>query len=269
MKCLIKKNKRNTLKMEQITLKLIVRTKQYEIPFKFKKILDIKNDIYLQLLVDPNHKYSVNSSVSEDNFMLFIDYLVHGKKPIITISNYFDFFQLGQEFELTKLNEIIQSTKNSWDKCELNLYLLNDPKIKDKRMIEQTVSQNLDEYVNNYGSQLMTVNFRSLLNIFNDPNKKLTEHNKAYTLIKQCYEDTMNESIFILLSKIDGNKLNESNFEDNIPNQSSRFGYMAQINLNYYKISREFQKLIEINQKQEEVNKKLNYELNEVNKSCL
>ncbi|KAK8860572.1 hypothetical protein M9Y10_012237 [Tritrichomonas musculus] len=198
--------------------------------------------------------------------MLFIDYLVHGKELITTISNYFDFYQISEEFELTKLNETIQSTKNSWDKCEPNLYLLNDPKIKDKRMIEQTVSPNLDEYVNNYGSLLMTVDIQSLLNIFNDPNKKFTEHNKAYTLIKQCYEDTMNESVFILLSKIDGNKLNESYFEGNILNQSSRFGYMAQINLNYYKISREFQKLIEINQKQEEVNKKLNSELNEVNK---
>lgn len=138
--------------------------------------------------------------------MLFIDYLVHGKELITTMSNYFDFYQISQEFELTKLNETIQSTKNSWDKCELNLYLLNDPKIKDKRMIEQTVSQNLEELVNNYGSQLMTADIQSLLNIFNDPNKKFAEHNKGYTLIKQCYEDTMNESVFILLSKIDGNK---------------------------------------------------------------
>lgn len=37
--------------MQQITLKLIIRTKQYEIPFKFKKILDIKNDIFCNYLL--------------------------------------------------------------------------------------------------------------------------------------------------------------------------------------------------------------------------
>lgn len=37
--------------MQQITLKLIVRTKQYEIPFKFRKILDIKNDIFCNYLL--------------------------------------------------------------------------------------------------------------------------------------------------------------------------------------------------------------------------
>lgn len=251
--------------MQQISLKLISGSKQYELPFKFKGISDIKTDIYYQLLVNSEHNYFVKSNVSEENFLLFIDYLVHKKIPTITVGNYYDIFRLSDEFDLSELKEIVQSAKKKkMNKYELNLYLLNDPTIEEKCAIEQAVSQDLDDYINNYGTQLMNVNIQSLVNIFNDPNKKFTEHNKAYNLIKQHYNSTKNDSIFILLPKINGNLLNEPNFEDTIQFKSNRFGYMANVNLNYFTFSKKMNELIQIQQKQEKINSQLTSELCEV-----
>lgn len=247
--------------MQPISLELIVKSKSYSLPFQFKGLFEIKTSIYYQLLVDPNHKYFVESNISEQNFQSFIDFLVNDKEPNITTYNYYDFLQLSQEFQYTKLEELIQSIKKNWNKFELNLYLLNDPKITDKFMIEQNVSENLDDYILNYSSQLMNVNIQSLLNIFRNPNKKFTEFNKAYNAIRQHFLLTNDDSIFILLQEIDGSKLNLLNLEDSILSASERFGFMPNKNL-FCEISN----LLETNKKQEEINQKMIDQIELINK---
>lgn len=68
-----------------ITFKLILKSKEYDIPFQFKGLTDVHPNIYKQLLLNSDHKYLVESKVKDDIFKSFIDFWVNGTIPGINI----------------------------------------------------------------------------------------------------------------------------------------------------------------------------------------
>ena len=115
------------------SLKLYLNFRKYEAPPKFKGLIDIDDEIYSQLIFNPNHEYHVKSKVSEETFSLFLEYWISGKKPLIKQNNLFEYAQLSEELKI--MNEVIQKAKRSFDVCEQNLYKLKHLKNIDKKSI--------------------------------------------------------------------------------------------------------------------------------------
>lgn len=215
-----------------VSLKLYLNSRKYEIPPKFKRLLDVDDDIYSQLIYNPNHEYQVKSEVSEENFSLFLEYWTLGKEPLITSKNLIEYEQLSEEFKI--MNEVIQKAKNNFDVCEQNLYKLKHLKNIDKKQIEQTISSNLDMYIEKQGDNLMSLEIQTLYNIFNQSNENFSKHNEAYQLIKKHYENYKDDAIFILLSILESDKLTYSNFKEIVNESETRFGFLPKKAISFF-----------------------------------
>ena len=229
--------------------KLQLRHKEFDIPSKFKGLFYVKEDIYFQLLYHPSHTYMVQSKVDELVLCAFIKYWVEEKEPQITYENYYQFYQIGQEFDL--MQTILDQAKNNFDECQQNLYILKYFKETDTNSIEQKIASNLDKYIERYGDELMSLEISILYNIFNSENKKLSKQNEAYELIKKHYLKNKNDDIFILISCLDGKSLNESNLKDSILEAKKRMGFHPEIDISFFNsIFNEIEKVKEINNQQ-------------------
>lgn len=148
----------------KIRLVLLLKNKEYEIPCQFKGLSDINQDIYTQLLFSPNHTYIVSSDVSEEIFQSFLDYWIQQKKPEINSKNVYEYLNLSDEFQI--MQDLIKAAKLQWNQYERNLDMLSSNSTSDKHIVEEDVSQNLDEYIEKYGKSLMNLNIQTLHNIF-------------------------------------------------------------------------------------------------------
>lgn len=101
------------------------------------------------------------------------------------------------------MKNILLLSKERWNEYELNLLILSDPVNDDQSIIEQIVSQKLDDYIENYSEHLMKLNIKTLYNIFNHQDRKITKNDLAYEFIQQHYFQNGDSSIFILLKFID------------------------------------------------------------------
>lgn len=229
--------------------KLQLRHKEFNIPSKFKGLFYVKEDIYFQLLYHPSHTYLVQSNVDELVFSSFLNYWVEEKDPQITFENYYQFYQIGQEFDL--MQTILDQAKNNFDECQQNLYILKYFKETDTNSIEQKIASNLDKYVERYGDELMSLEISMLYNIFNSENKKLSKQNEVYELIKKHYAKNKNDNIFVLISCLDGKSLNESNLKDSILEAKKRMGFHPEIDISFFdSMFSEIEKIKEINNQQ-------------------
>lgn len=214
------------------SLKLYLNFRKYETPLKFKGLVDVDDEIYSQLIYNPNHEYHVKSKVSEETFSSFLEYWISGKEPLITHINLFEYVQLSEEFKI--MNEVIQKTKNNFDACEQNLYKLKHLNNIDKKSIEQTISSNLDLYIEKQGENLMSLDIQTLYNIFSQSNENFSKHNKAYELIKKHYEKYKDDTIFILLPILESEKLTYSNFKEIFNESETRFGFLPKKVISFF-----------------------------------
>lgn len=99
-------------------------------------------------------------------------------------------------------------------------------------MYEGEVSRNLDDYLDRYGIEMMKLPINTLFNIFNHQNCSLQNHDIAYNLIKIHYNQTNDQSIFILLPCLDGAKLNQKNLEDLIISKNLHANFMPKFDHN-------------------------------------
>ncbi|KAK8875598.1 hypothetical protein M9Y10_005767 [Tritrichomonas musculus] len=217
---------------EHIKLKLVHKSKYYEIPCQFKNLPNVNKEIYSKLLFTPSHTYIVKSNVDDSIFQSFINYWVDEKEPKIQLENYYQYYLLSQEFNL--MENLLELSKENWNTYEQNLYILSIPSKIDKSQIEQIVSEDLDEYLEKYGKELMNLSIQTLINIFNNEQRKLTKHNLAYELIVKYYEETKKDNIFVLLGTLNGHELNEFNFLESIMKKDERYEYIPQIKLSYF-----------------------------------
>ena len=154
--------------------------------------------------------------MSIENLELFLNCLVDKNAKILsnklTAEVYSDFNQLTNEFNITK-KFITLDQLNPLDKIK---YIVECKiKLKDKTYFENEISKNLDFYLDKYARELNFLPIESLYNIFYNKDRKLISQEKAYrfitkTLIKDN-DDKNEDSLYILLKSIDGDKLfNES-----------------------------------------------------------
>lgn len=78
-----------------------------------------------------------------------------------------------------------------------------------------------------------------MLIFFNHKKRKLTQHDLAYNLIGQHFENSKNFEIFVLLDSLDGSKLSKSNLEESFSLYEFRMNHMPAIEFSY--ISNSFQ----------------------------
>lgn len=215
---------------EQVQYKLILNSKEFIIPSNFPRLDDISSTIYQSLTED--HQYVVQSFVSEEVFQSFIKYLINNDIPNINFHNKFEYHQLSKEFNIMgNLLIKIQKTKESYINV---LKLLKDETNKDKSSFEEIISQNLDDYLENCGEQLLSLPIQSLCRIFNNKNRQLTKQNLCYQLIKSHFEQTNDSNIFVLLLSLDGNRLSKENLEESINLRNDRFGMMPNLEFSFF-----------------------------------
>lgn len=123
---------------------LLLESKPFTIPSRFNRLSDLPLEIYNILVFDSNHQYIIQSKVSEEVLKSFINYLVNEKTPDITDTNFFEYYQLNQEFNI--LNELIQSKKNEFSKNFAYIKLIQNVEKEYLPFIEEQISLNLDEY---------------------------------------------------------------------------------------------------------------------------
>lgn len=192
--------------------KLILRSKAFDIPKRFKMMGSLSDDI-LNSLESEKHQYDVKSMVCEEIFQTFIQYLLTGKIPEIHIDNIFELSLLAQEFGISDLIDIINETKKKYREFEKILEnqasspLFNQPLSVLQQDLEQKnrqifeLQQNYNEIVKYYKIQQnemkrleeqihrLKVDYQSdLLNIQNQVNKKIESIDQKIELIDQKVE---------------------------------------------------------------------------------
>lgn len=148
------------------------------------------------------------------------------------------------------MQNFLSNAKSKWSEYERNICILNDPTVTGKSAIEQIVAQNLDDYIENEGENLMRLNIQILYNIFSKKIKKFTKHDRAYELINQNFLENHDSNIFILLKFIEGSKIEIHKFNDSIVNSEQRYGFRPIFD---FSIFDDIKMLKEQNQRKDEV----------------
>lgn len=120
---------------------LILNSKIFRIPTNFRFCNDINPNIYNILKM--KHKYTVKSKINYEIFQSFINYLVNGEIPNISIENFSEYTKISEEFDFMK--DLIQMFVNfmpkysdSYDKIK-NRELKQMKKVKIKFFNKKTL----------------------------------------------------------------------------------------------------------------------------------
>lgn len=205
-----------------------------------------------------NHEYHVSSNVDIQTLTDFLYHWNNNTHPIVNASNILQYFQLFKEFEyLENYEELYQdNVRQSYIK------LLQERKNEDNSMIEREVSHHLDVYLTEeYSEDFGHIPLNSLYNIFNNNERILEDHDKAYQFIINAALN-INNNLFVLLKSIDASKFKDNeNKKDAFKNMENRFGFAPQnLGLVDPEIEEQLEKYKkeneELTQKLEEVEKK-------------
>lgn len=150
---------------------LVLNSKEFKIPFLFDNLVHINPIIFKELI--NNHSYQVTADVSFSIFESFLNFLVNQKSPNITEDNIEEYSRINNEFQLERLDNLIQMKKNYHEIIDLNV-LICETNMKNKIKLESIISSNLDEYLNKYSINIFRLPIDSLYRIFTNPSRKLT-----------------------------------------------------------------------------------------------
>ncbi|KAK8839706.1 hypothetical protein M9Y10_031410 [Tritrichomonas musculus] len=226
----------------QTSFELRLNLKSFQIPSQFDRLTKVASKIYNCLVFNPSHQYYVESNVSENVFKSFLNYWIKEEIPNINISNFFEYHNLSQEFNL--LTDIIEKKKGEYgDDLQFFNGLLEQDN-ENRSDYEKQISENLDNYLDNYGPEIMKLPIQSLFNIFNHPERKLTKHNLAYNLIKIEFIRSNDQNIFVLLPSLDSTKISQENLEDSLCSCHLRNGMMPKIES--YCFANQFEKQLQM-----------------------
>lgn len=213
--------------MNQITFNLVLKSKKFKIPTKFNHLGDVSTKVYNSLIFSPEHEYLIQSNVSEEVLKSFIKYWTTEEIPDILVDNYFEYSELSQEFNILK--EYVQKKKKEFG-SSLNLFQnLKNPDQKKRLQQEENTASKLQNYLDEYGIEMMKLPINTLFNIFKHPKRNLNNHDLAYSLISAEYQISKDANIFILISTLDGSKLSQKNLKDSIFNKDFHCGFVPEI----------------------------------------
>lgn len=209
---------------------LILRSKRFSIPNFFKNMSQTREDIFQSLT--ETKEYTIKSYVSEEILQSFIKFWVNEEQPNIDSSNYAEYCQLGDEFQIKYINDFLQSQHINSDNYETTLLKVINPSIalETRQMLERDISRNLDTYLLRYRNKLIGLPIQTLYRIFSDPGIKFSQHEIAYQGIVDHFKEHNDISIFTLLSFLDGSQLNQDSLQECIKEQDSRCGFCPKMN---------------------------------------
>lgn len=222
------------------TIKFIFKSQTIITNITANDIRLFPDNILFSFINEP-HEYQIQSDISEEVFDSIIQYFDQHKLPDIQINNYFSYIQLNKELCIPAISNLLDSLKDKWETCLLNIESLNSQSVMNKSDIEEEIAKNLDKYIVQYGQQLINLPIQSLYAIFNHPNRLITEHNRLYELIMQHYEQTNEMEIFTLLPSIDAREIEEKNVQESIDMYSSHGCFVP--SFAFSALSKEIQKL--------------------------
>ncbi|KAK8840225.1 hypothetical protein M9Y10_031170 [Tritrichomonas musculus] len=182
------------------------------------------------MIFNSDHSYHDKSNVSEEVFQSFLNYLINDEEPDINLDNVNQYYEISQEFNL--LQEIISAKIHSFGEYFVNINGLMQ-KNTDLSKYEESIAINLDDYIEKYGSSLMQSPIQSLYNIFSHPKRNLNDHNRAYNVITQYFNETKNSSIFVLLDTLDGSKLTKSNLSEALTLRHECMNHMPNVDFEF------------------------------------
>lgn len=236
---------------------LILNGEFFNIPSNFVRMNDISQNIYISL--KKNAQYIIKSNISKEVMQSIINYLTQNELPNITAQNKIEYYQLSKEFNI--MGNLLYLHQDTVESYLHNIDILKDQSINDKSQFEEIISNFLDDYLLNCGEELFYTPIQSLYRIFNNENRKLTNQNLCYNLIKQHFDKTKDSTIFSLLPLLDGENLSEENIRDSIESRNKRLGMMPNIEFSYF-----LQKDDEIKKLKEEIKRIENDKNEEVKK---
>lgn len=186
-------------------------------------------DVLVSFLL--NNNYTIRADVSNEVVNSFIQYFNNQTLPNITHDNIDDYAQLNQEFQVPAISQLIQSKRDFYSSGLNNINKLKNNDLIDKSDIEHQISQNLDNYILQYGEELMKIPIQSLFNILSNEDCQFTRHDLLYELIMSHHQITHNSIIFILLQFIDGNSISSQNLMELIANKDRYYGFLPKISI--------------------------------------
>lgn len=217
-------------------------------------------NIITSLLTYQDHKYTVVSNVDENVFDSFWNYLKSDINLNVNSSNYNEYRQLCDEFDV--MIEGFQNLSNP-----LNLFgMLNDPNTN-KSLIEKSIAQDLDNILLSYANNLKNIGITSLSNIFYHQDRILNDHDMAYKFIIDSSTNE-NSNFYCLLSSLDAKKFNNNDYlRESFIKKEEHLGFCPQ-NIDHF-ISNLEQKIADLQQENDELKLQLtikNEEITEKNK---
>ena len=207
----------------------VFKSSEYEVSLKENDFKNLPKSILTSLY--KTKKYDIQTSVNDEIFQSIIGYFVEGKLPNIEDQLYWDYFRRNQELLIPCINDLLQLKYDSPNHRLNNIDFLKNKKMFDKSFLEKEIAEQLDEYILEYGDQLLNSEIHILQNIFNHEDRKFTQHNHTYDLICLHFKQTGDLNIFTLLPCLDGIFLSLKNQQDSIFNENQRYGFMPKFNL--------------------------------------
>lgn len=90
--------------MSQKNFILVFNSIDKPLPSQFHMLTKISQSINQKLIFNDDHKYQVQSNVSEEVFQEFYQYLIDGTEPEIHFDTIYELKQLSQELKFKSLN---------------------------------------------------------------------------------------------------------------------------------------------------------------------
>lgn len=218
---------------------LFLKNEEIYIPLFFKRIGEVSENIFMELI----HKkfYKVESNVKKSSLESFIEYWLTGELPEIKLDNYWDFHLLSEEFGMMKDHLSKPEYEHIHKICLLkSFHQDNNQNNTDKFTTEKSISQNLDFYLENHSDDFFTIPITSLYNIFYNESRIIANEKRAYELITE--KSVNNKKLLILLPSIKAEKLNIESVIDSSIKIIEHDGFSPQITPRFIDSIKKFKK---------------------------
>lgn len=147
-------------------------------------------------------KFQIQYESRDQIFTSFLHYLKDGTLPSIKLENIYEYEELNQSFKIKEIQNLIDQEKKMFNDHEKILEALNNSLIKNRSIYENLVSRDINEYLTKDGKKLMNLPINTLYNIFFQ-SQTIIDHNLAYKLMNQKFQENPDPTIFVLLQCLD------------------------------------------------------------------
>lgn len=216
---------------EQNSFALLLNYQVFKIPPKFNRLTNTSEKVYNSLIFNNPRQYNLESKVSAEVLKSFISYWIEGEIPNITIENFEEYSDLSEEFQL--MQDIIENKRKEYGEDLIAYNRIKNHNSNHRTSYEEKISLKLDYYLSPYNDEMRQIPVQTLYNIFKHPKRILNDHNLAYHFINAYFITQQNSEIFILISTLDGTKLNRTNLSECFEKREEHVNFMPIMNISF------------------------------------